>query len=108
MATKEATIRKESGLSSASEAALQLSQPLFSTNQYHSIDTALRSIFPTPAEETKVQKARAILKEVAANLSDQELEIFITQLQLLIETWMDVFEKQAFEGRTLKEVLYGG
>lgn len=109
MTTKEATIRTiEQVPASASEAAVGLKQPLFSPASYQTIDTALRSIFPTPAEETKVQKARAILQEVAADLSDQEVEIFITEMQCLIDSWLDVFEKEAFDGLTLKEVLHGG
>lgn len=107
MATKEATIRRESGPSSASEVALKPAA-LFSPASYQTIDTALRSIFPTPAEETKVQKARAILQEVAADLTDQEVEIFLTEMQCLIDSWLDVFEKEAFDGLTLKEVLHGG
>ncbi|HSX42046.1 MAG TPA: hypothetical protein VLE93_01710 [Candidatus Saccharimonadales bacterium] len=109
MPTKEATIQiANQSPASASEAALSLNQPLLDHSGFQSIDTALRSIFPTTQEETKVQKARAILQEVAANLSDQEVEIFITELQCLIDSWFDVYEKGVFNGLTLKELMKGG
>jgi len=87
---------------------MELDQPLISPTTYTTLNTALSSIFPTPAEETKVQKARMILQEVASNLTDEEVEIFITELQCLIDSWFDVYEKQAFDGLTLKELLKGG
>lgn len=108
MPTKEATIQiVDQGPISTVGAILAPDRSGFTTGQFQTIDTALRSIFPTPAEETKVQKARAILQEVVADLTDQEVEIFVTELQWLLESWLDVFEKAAFDGLTLKEVLYG-
>lgn len=105
----EGTIRQADSLpTSGRTAVMELDRPLISQATYKSLDTALGSIFPTPAEETKVQKARMILQEVATDLTDEEVEIFITELQCLVESWFDVYEKQAFDGLTLKELLKGG
>lgn len=38
-------------------------------------------------------------------LSDEELEVYITEFQHLIDEWLDDFECQAFDGQTLKQVL---
>lgn len=38
-------------------------------------------------------------------LSDEDLEVYITELQYLIDQWLDNFEQQAFNGQTLKQVL---
>lgn len=105
----EGTIRRAATPTvSGQTAVLEYDQPLLSPATYRTLDTALSSIFPTPAEETKVQKARMLLQEVAVNLTDEEVEIFITELQCLIESWFDVYEKQAFDGLTLEELLKGG
>lgn len=109
MTTKEATsTATEQVHTSASKAAVQLNQPLLSQNAYKSIDTALRTIFPGAAEETKLQRARRILQEVAQDVSDEQLEVFVTSLQCLIDSWLDCYEKEVFDGLTLREVLHEG
>lgn len=107
MSPLEATIRQvETKPTSASQAALSLPGELI-TGGYKSIDTALRSIFPTVQEETKLQKARAILGEVAVKLPDHELELFLTKLQCLVDSWFDVYEQEVFDGKTLRDILIG-
>ena len=109
MSTKEATIKATNRVhTSASKAAIQLNQPLLNPSAYKSIDTALRSIFPGAAEETKLQRARRILQEVAQDVPDEQLEVFVTSLQCLIDSWLDCYEKEAFNGLTLREVLHEG
>ncbi|HUD20716.1 MAG TPA: hypothetical protein VMQ44_01445 [Candidatus Saccharimonadales bacterium] len=82
--------------------------PLISPGAYRSMDAALHSIFPGPAEENKLQRARRILGEVATDVPDEELEIFLTNFQCLIDSWFDFYEKQVFNGLTLKQVLREG
>lgn len=79
--------------------------PLISPAAHKSIESALKSIFPGPAEETKLVRARRILKEVVKDVSDDELEVFITELQCLLDAWFDAYEKDVFEGLTLMQVL---
>lgn len=73
---------------------------------YQSINTALSSIF-SDAAETKIHKARQLLGETAANLTDTEVDVFVTELQCLVDSWFDVYEKQAFNGLTLQQILTG-
>lgn len=109
MVTKEATLQQVTeSLAPAAEVVPMPNGSVFTGAQFRTIDTALRSIFPTQQEETKAQRARAILQEVATNLSDQQLEIFLTELQCLIDSWFDVYEQDIFSGLTLKEVMKGG
>ncbi|MFA6963877.1 MAG: hypothetical protein WC227_04150 [Patescibacteria group bacterium] len=68
----------------------------------------LDSIFPTHQEEAKITKARRILGEVGSNLSDEELEIYLTKFEFLLDTWLDTFEKQTFNGKTLGQLLREG
>lgn len=62
-------------------------------------------IFPESPEENKVQKARAILKDVADAIPDEELAIYITQFQYLLDSWLDIYEKQIFNNLTLQQML---
>ena len=68
----------------------------------------LDSIFPTRQEETKIAKARRILEEVASDLSDEELEIYLIKFEFLLDTWLDTFEKQILDGKTLNQLLREG
>lgn len=61
----------------------------------------------SPQEETRVVKARRILGETATVISDQDLQIFITELQYLINSWLDCYESEIFEGKTLRQVVHG-
>ena len=65
-------------------------------------------IFPESPEENKVQKARAILGEIAKDLPDEELAVYITQFQYLLDSWLDIYEKQIFNGITLQQLLQEG
>ncbi|HSX15906.1 MAG TPA: hypothetical protein VLF40_03900 [Candidatus Saccharimonadales bacterium] len=73
-----------------------------------SIDDALRNIFPTQAEETQLQKARRTLGNSAIALTDEELEVHLTEVQHLIDYWLDTFEQQLFDGMTLQQILREG
>lgn len=88
------------------EASLMPAEKFLSPVSYQSINTALSSIFSETAE-TKIQKTRQILGETATNLTDTEIEVFVTELQCLVDSWFDVYEEQAFNGLTLQHILTG-
>jgi hypothetical protein len=70
-----------------------------------SIDTALQNIFKSTQEETRLQQARRIMGGSVDHLSDEELEICITEFQHILDEWFDAFEHGVFDGQTLKQVL---
>ncbi|OQA02912.1 MAG: hypothetical protein BWY68_00885 [bacterium ADurb.Bin400] len=72
------------------------------------IGEALKTIFPTEKEESWLKRARRILGEIAVGLSDSELETYLTEFEFLLDGWIDEFEKQLFDNRTLREVLREG
>jgi hypothetical protein len=72
---------------------------------FASVDTALRQIFSTPQDESLVAKSRRIMGETVTSLSDEELEIFITELKHLIDYWLDGYERASFDGQTLQQIL---
>lgn len=77
-------------------------------NPLVAIDDALQQIFKSSAEETKQQKARVIMGAELGTLSDEELEVYLTEFQHLIDNWLDTYEQQLFGGLTLRQMLGQG
>lgn len=80
----------------------------FSESKNTSIESALENIFSTDQTENKLAKARKILGEVATTLSDSQLQTHLTEFEFLLDCWMDEFERQIFDNKTLREVLREG
>jgi hypothetical protein len=83
----------------------QLNSALLSPKTSRSIEVTLNNIFPEKREETRLQKVRRIMGEDVKALSDEELNVYLTEFQFLIDSWMDEYERQVFDGKTLKEVI---
>lgn len=77
-------------------------------NYQKSLGKGLNAFFPTHEEENKLQKARRVLGEIAFEVTDEQLEVFLTGIQFLLDSWLDNFERKMFEGLTLKQILKGG
>ena len=77
----------------------------FSSHQYRSIESALTKIFPTNKEVTRVQRARQILGNEVLELSDDDLDACLTEFQYLVDCWFDEYEKQAYGGKLLREII---
>jgi hypothetical protein len=69
------------------------------------IDTALQGIFKSTHEETRLQQARRIMGSSLDDLSDEELEVCLTEFQHMLDEWFDAFECDVFDSQTLKQVL---
>lgn len=78
------------------------------TNHSKTIENALSHIFPEKQEETRIQKARLIMGDDVKDLSDEDLDVYLTNFQYLIDSWLDEYEKQVFDNKTLKEKLKEG
>lgn len=85
-----------------------ISQEPKNINPLASLESALNSILPTQAEETSIIKTRRILGEVGKTLSDEQMESIVAEFQFLANSWLDEFERDVFNGMTLKEVLHEG
>jgi hypothetical protein len=70
-----------------------------------SLDAALQNVYGNLQEESRLQKARRIMGRLVAETSDEELDIYVTELEYLITSWLDEFECQVYEGLTLKQLL---
>lgn len=77
----------------------------YSFNPFSSLDNALTAIFPENIQESKLLGTKRKLGEKAKTLTDEQIECLITDFQYLVDTWLDEFEKDVFEGQTLQELL---
>ena len=61
------------------------------------------------SEQDKQQKivleAREVLGQSAESMNDVQVYDLFNEMYYLVETWMEEFEKNAFGGKTLKELL---
>ncbi len=68
---------------------------------------SLNDLFPEQQyDEKKVQKAKEILGEVADGFTPEQLKDIVTEIQYLVDSWLDDFERDVFPGKTLKELLH--
>jgi hypothetical protein len=82
-------------------------RPEISQRQYASLDNALSAIFPTTEQDNIITKTRRYLGEVGKEMSDAEIKNLASEFQFLIDSWLDMFERDAFQGKTLKEIMGG-
>lgn len=56
-------------------------------------------------QQRAVEEARDILGESATSLTDEELYDLTNEMQYLVDTWIEEFERDVFDGKTLKDLL---
>lgn len=72
------------------------------------IENALKEIFPTRQEETTLERSRRILGDVAVGICNEDLEKYVCEFQELVELWLDSYEKEIFDNKTLREIFREG
>lgn len=66
----------------------------------------LDQLFPEQKLEDKSMKqARIILAGLTKQFSNEELQEIISIFQYLTESWLDMYEREIFDGKTLQELL---
>jgi hypothetical protein len=84
-------------------------KPNFSSNKsnYTALSYSTNVLDPElqldPKEE---QKARLVLESVAQDYSDDQINEAIAEMKFLAESWLNDFEREVFDGKTLKEMLH--
>lgn len=56
-------------------------------------------------DEIDLAKAKTILGNIAKKMTDDQLKDACVEMQYLIETWLDEYERSIFGGKTLRELL---
>ena len=58
-----------------------------------------------PIEQKDIDEARDILGDIAKDISDEDLKNMIVEIQFLVESWIDEYERKTFNGKTINELL---
>jgi len=56
-------------------------------------------------EDVDIEEAREILGDTAKQLTDEQLKDICVEIQYLVETWLDDYERSIFGDKTLRELL---
>ena len=68
---------------------------------------SIQEIFPEQEYDDKnIQKAKVILGDLANSFSKEDLRDIVAQVEYLAESWLDDFERDVFNGKTLNELLH--
>lgn len=71
------------------------------------ISESLDVMFPEQKRQDKdVIKAKEALGELSKQFSEVELKEVITDIDFIVESWLDDFERDLFKGKTMKELLH--
>ena len=73
----------------------------------YSVEEKLNEIFPEQQyEEKNIKRTKEILGEIADEFTYEELRGVIAEVQYLVASWLDGFERGIFNGLTLRELLH--
>lgn len=64
--------------------------------------------FSSTKEETRLEKARSILGTVGKEITDENLDIYLTEFNFLLDAWLDEYERHIFNNKTLIEITKEG
>ena len=56
-------------------------------------------------QEKAIREARGILGEPAKELTDDQVNDLVKEMQFLVDSWLEEYERQTFDGKTLNELL---
>lgn len=83
------------------------SVPLGVKNSSRSISQSLDVLFPEQQYDDKsIQKAKEILGKTAFEYSKEQLEEVVAEIQYLVTSWLDDYERSILGNRTLSEFLH--
>lgn len=56
-------------------------------------------------EQKEVQEAREILGDCIKDLTDSQVYDLVNEIQYLVDSWLEEYERKVFDGKTLDELL---
>lgn len=56
-------------------------------------------------QQKDIQEAREILGESAKDLADSQVYDLVNEIQFLVDSWLEEYERKVFDGKTLNELL---
>lgn len=66
----------------------------------------LNQLFNNQDKQQKdIQEARDILGESAKDLTDNQVYDLVNEIQFLVDSWLEEYERKVFDGKTMNELL---
>ena len=56
-------------------------------------------------QERTILEAREILGESANNLTDEQVFDLVNEVQFLVDSWLEEYERKIFDGKSLDELI---
>lgn len=57
------------------------------------------------SQQKTILEAREILGDCSKELSDEQVYDLVNEIQYLVDSWLEEFERKTFDGKTLDELL---
>lgn len=67
------------------------------------LDQLLNS-YLSDEKDDKVNNARFILKDISSKFTDEQVEVILTDFEYLADQWLDEFERELLDGKTIIEI----
>lgn len=77
----------------------------FQTNQQGVYDQLNQHFSEQDRQQKTVQETRGILGESASTISDEQVFDLVNEIQYLVDSWLEEYEKKIFDGKTLDQML---
>lgn len=72
-----------------------------------SVSETLDLMFPEQKRQDRdLAKAKEALGELASEFTDAQIREIVTDIDYLVTSWLDDFERSIFDGQTLRELLH--
>jgi hypothetical protein len=56
-------------------------------------------------DEIDIEKTKILLGDAGKKMTNEQLRDSFVEMQYLVETWLDAYERSIFGGKTLRELL---
>jgi len=104
--TQENGITADQGLDSSSLNTESNTSSTYSAYNPQGVYDQVNQFFSEQDKQRKtIQETREILGESAQSLSDEQIYDLKNEIQYLVDTWLEEFEKSIFDGKTLNELI---
>lgn len=83
-----------------------LNMPIGTSSASLGVYDQLNNLFSEQDKQKKtIQEAREILGESAKDLADEQVFDLANEIQYLVDSWLEEYEKKVFDGKTLDEFI---
>ena len=84
------------------ESANSINSFLEQQNKYEQLNELFKD---RDKQEKTILEAREILGTEAESLSDEQVFDLVSEVQFLVDCWLEEYERQVFNGKSLDELL---